>query len=317
MSGAVLVTGAAGFVGSHLLELLDEDGTGDIVAWKRPGTEPLVAGRAVRWDTVELNDEREVTAALAALRPAAVYHLAGAAHVGDSWQKPRETFAGNALASHRLFEGLRVAGLGPRVLVAGSATIYTPLDRAITELDPVCPTSPYATSKLAQEMLALRAWETDRLPVVVARSFNHVGPRQAPSFVAPSIARQIALIEQGRQPPVLRLGRLDPRRDLMDVRDTVRAYRDMIRSAEPGVAYNVCAGRAVAIGALVEIFASRARVPVRVEQDPALVRPTDIPLLLGDATRLTRATGWQPRIPLERTVDDLLAYWRQAVTLAT
>ena len=313
MAGPVLVTGAAGFVGSHLLELLEQDDT-DIVAWKRPGTDPLVPGRRGRGDTVERHDRAGGAAAVAATRPAAVYHLAGAAHVGDSWRYTRETFAGNVLASHHLYDGLRRAGLRPRVLVTLSATIYTPLDRAITEHDPVRPTSPYGTSKLAQEMLSFRAWEDDGLPALLARSFNHMGPRQAPSFVAPSIARQIALIEAGARPPVLTLGNLDPRRDLMDVRDTVRAYRAMMQSAAPGVPYNVCSGRAVAIREVVELFVAHARVPVRVEQDPALLRPNDIPLLLGDASRLRAATGWAADIPLEQTVSDLLEYWRGQAT---
>lgn len=310
MSGPILVTGAAGFVGSHLLELLDREGT-PVVAWQRPGTEPLVAGARVHWETVEMHDARVVAAAVAAIGPSAVYHLAGAAHVGDSWRFTRETFAGNVLASHHLFEGLRRAGLRPRVLVAGSATIYTPIDRAIREDDAVCPTNPYATSKLGQELLAQRAWEDDGLPVLKARSFNHVGPRQAPAYVAPSIARQVALIEAGELPPVLTLGNLDARRDLMDVRDTVRAYRAMMQSASPGVPYNICSGRAVAIRDLVDAFLSRARVPIQVHQDPALLRPNDIPLLLGDASRLRADTGWSPRMSFEETVDDLLDYWRK------
>ncbi len=149
--------------------------------------------------------------AIARSQPSAIYHLAGAAHVGDSWRYTRETFAGNVLATEHLFEALRLSGLRPRVLVTGSATIYTPLERALTEQDRVCPNSPYGTSKLAQEMLSIRAWEDDGLPVLLARSFNHVGPRQGPSYVAPSIARQIAQIEAGLAPPVLTLGNLDAR----------------------------------------------------------------------------------------------------------
>jgi GDP-4-dehydro-6-deoxy-D-mannose reductase len=137
-----------------------------------------------------------------------------------------------------------------------------------------------------------------------------VGPRQTPAYVAPSIARQIALIERGDLPPVLRLGNLDPERDVMDVRDTVRAYRAMMAGAEPGTPYNVCGGRAIRIGALVDLFRERARVPVAIEQDPSKMRPSDIPRLWGSHDRLTRDTGWSPAIPLEQTVDDLLAWWR-------
>jgi GDP-4-dehydro-6-deoxy-D-mannose reductase len=312
MGAPVLVTGAAGFVGSHLLELLAHDHI-DIMAWLRPGTEPLVRGDRVRWVEVEMHDRAAVMAAVADAQPAAVYHLAGVAHLGDSWSHTRETLAGNALASHHLFESLRLAGLKPRVLVACSAMVYTPTDRALTEDDRVCPNSPYGTSKLAQEMVARRAWEDDGIGGLIARAFNHTGPRQTPAFVAPSIAKQIALIEAGRMEPRLAMGNLEPRRDLMDVRDTVRAYRSMMQSAKPGVPYNVSSGRAVAIKALVDAFLSRARVPIKIEQDAARFRPNDTPLVLGDHSRLTADTGWTPQIPLEKTVDDLLDYWRQAI----
>ena len=309
MAPPVLVTGAAGFAGSHLLELLEPDDI-EIVAWQRPGTVPFVRGEAVRWVTVEMHDRASVAAAIKDARPSAVYHLAGVPHVGDSWAHTRETFAGNTLSSHHLFESIRLAGLQPRVLITSSAMVYTPADHAISEDDRVCPNSPYGTSKLAQEMIVRRAWDDDGIPGLIARAFNHTGPRQADSFVAPSLARQIALIEAGRLPPVLAVGNLEPQRDLMDVRDTVRAYRAMMQSARPGVPYNVCTGHALAIRTLVDTFVARSRVPIAVEQDPARFRPNDTPLVLGDRSRLTADTGWVPEVPLERTVDDLLAHWR-------
>ena len=201
--------------------------------------------------------------------------------------------------------------LRPRVLITSSAFVYEPLDRAITEQDVVRPNSPYGTSKLAQEMLATRAWEDDGIPALIARAFNHVGPRQAPSFVASSIAKQIAEIEAGRRPPVLAMGNLDSERDIMDVRDTVRAYRAMMASAKPGMPYNVCSGTPVPIRDARRADASKARVPIAIEQDPARFSPNDTPLVLGDHARLHADTGWSPRIPLEQTVEDLLAYWRQ------
>lgn len=308
MNGPVLVTGAAGFVGSHLLELLDTEGA-DVVAWFRPGTTPAFPGRA-RWVELEMLDAAAVSGAIGRTRPSAIYHLAGAAHVGDSWRRTRETFESNVLATMHLFDALRAHALSPRVLVTGSANVYTPLDRAITEQDAVVPSNPYGVSKLAQEMLAVRVWEDDGVPALVARSFNHVGPRQAPSYVAPSIARQIAAIEARHRAPLLTLGNLDARRDIMDVRDTVRAYRAMMASALPGVPYNVCSGHAVSIRELVDCFCAHAMVPVTIEQDPALLRPNDIPLLLGDASRLMRDTHWAPQVTLDQTVGDLLDYWR-------
>lgn len=310
MKPTVLITGAAGFAGGHLLELLEQDEV-HIVGWQRPGFHPLAPGTRVTWRTVEMQDAAAVEAELAATRPDQIYHLAGSPHVGDSWQYVHDTFQGNVLTTQRLFEGLRKNGLKPRVLVTGSAMIYKPIDRLITEDDALASTSPYATSKLAQEMLAQRAWLDDGIPVMVARAFNHMGPRQAPSFVTAAIAKQIATIERGDVPPVLSLGNLEPRRDLTDVRDTVRAYRAMMASATPGTPYNVCTGQANSVRHLVDVFLSRARVPITLTQDPAKFRPNDIPLLAGDPGKLKRDTGWAPRIPLEQTVDDLLSYWRE------
>ena len=306
----VLVTGAAGFVGSHLLQLLEQDDHW-IIAWFRPGTEPTVLGKRVGWLAVEMHDRDAVHAAVKQIRPDAIYHLAGVAHIGESWSHTHETFAGNVLATHYLFDALRREALAPRVLVTSSAFVYAPSDRALKETDAVRPNSPYGTSKLAQEMLARRSWEDDRIPGLIARSFNHVGPRQSPSFVAPSLAKQIAEIEAGKREPKLTMGNMESQRDLMDVRDTVRAYRAMMASATPGVPYNVCSGKPTAIRTLVDLFVAKARVRVTVVQQPSLFRPNDTPLVLGDLSRLHADTGWSPQIPIEKTVDDLLQYWRR------
>ena len=307
--GTVLVTGAAGFVGSHLLELLEHDEDW-VMGWLRPGTEPAVIGKRVGWLAVEMQDREAVRAAIDQARPDAIYHLAGVPHVGDSWKHTHETFAGNVLATHYLFDALRATGLRPRVVVTSSATVYAPSDRALKETDTVRPNSPYGTSKLAQEMAVRRAWEDYAIPGVIARSFNHIGPRQSPSFVAPALAKQIAEIEAGTRPPRLTMGNIESRRDVMDVRDTVRAYRAMMQSGRPGGTYNVCSGKPVAVRSLVELFAKKSRVKVDVVQDPALFRPNDTPLILGDLSRLHADTGWSPQIPLEKTVEDLLEYWR-------
>jgi GDP-4-dehydro-6-deoxy-D-mannose reductase len=306
----VLVTGAAGFVGSHLLELLEQEDDW-IFGWLRPGTEPAVVGKRIGWLAVEMQDRDAVYAAIRQIRPDAVYHLAGVPHVGDSWSHTYETFAGNVLATHYLFDALRREHLTPRVLVTSSATVYAPQSSAIAETDAVIPNSPYGTSKLAQEMVARRSWEDDGIPGLIARSFNHVGPRQSPAFVAPSVAKQIAEIEAGRRLNQLEMGNMESERDIMDVRDTVRGYRALMASAQPGVPYNVCSGTATSIRSLVDLFVSKARVKITVTQALARFRPNDTPLILGDRSRIQNDTGWTPQIPLERTVDDLLAYWRQ------
>jgi len=306
--GSVLVTGAAGFVGGHLIARLQRDGV-RITGWYRPDAPPRDR-LSIEWQAVDLLDAGAVTAALDALQPSAIYHLAGSAHVADSWHHTRETFEGNVLATQHLLRALRLLCQSPRVLVTGSATVYAPSAAPLTEQSPLGPSSPYATSKLAQEQLAAQAFAEWHLPTLLVRAFNHIGPGQSPAYVASSIARQITLIERVALPPVLRLGNLDPVRDLMDVRDTVGAYAQMMQAATPGRPYNVCRGEAIRIGHLVELFLERSRIAVTIEQDPGKMRPSDMPFQCGSHAQLTADTGWRPQIPLEQTVDDVLGWWR-------
>ena len=253
-----------------------------------------------------------MTARLSALRPGTIFHLAGAAHVGRSWQAAAATLETNVIGTHHVLEGARVLGLASRILIPGSAAVYATVNGPLTEDSTVHPDSPYGVSKMAQEQLGLAA-AAEGTHVVVTRSFNHIGPRQDPAFAAASFARQIALAERGRAPSVLRTGNLAPRRDLTDVRDTVRAYVALVEHGRPGRVYNVCSGHALAMQDLVDGLRSMATVPVSVETDPALFRPHDAPLVLGDCGRLTTDTGWRPAIPLEQTLTDLLDYWRAEV----
>lgn len=308
MTAAPLVTGAAGFAGRHLLRLLAADGP--VVGWHRPGETPPAIGQ-VRWQAVELLDARAVAGALAAGPPSGVYHLAGVPHVADSWARAEETLAGNVVGTLNLLEAMRAQGLSCRLLVTGSATIYQPSARALTEDDPLAPNTPYGASKLAQELAALTAWREYGLPVVVTRSFNHIGPEQTPAFAAAAFARQLARIEAGLMPPVLKVGNLEARRDLLDVRDTVRAYRALMERGQPGACYNVCAGRAISMQQLLDGLRAHVRVAITVEQDPARLRPADTPLVVGDNTRLVTDTGWAPSIPLETTLADIMAWWRE------
>lgn len=317
MNETILVTGAAGFAGSHLLDLLEGDGY-EIVAWKRPEDRlpPGRTGSELRWMSLDILDKQAVEAAIADLRPSVVYHCAGAAHVGESWTRTRQTLEVNVLGTHYLLEALRRASCRARILVPGSAYVYRQSDRAIVEDDPVQPASPYALSKLAQEMTGLSAVRDDGMEVLLPRSFNHFGPRQAPSFSTSSFARQIALIEAGLAEPLLKVGNLSARRDLTDVRDTVRAYRSLVRSGRPGVVYNVCSGIARRIGEVLDQMIACARVPITVEVDSARLRPNDADLVLGDPSRIHRETGWEPEIPFDRSIRDLLDYWRAQVAPA-
>jgi len=305
----IVVTGAAGFAGSHLVDLLAASGA-DVIGWHRPGgSPPRNSSIGVRWDAVDLLDQEQVCTAMATEQPAAVYHCAGAAHVGRAWDSAGPTFAVNVLGTLHLLQAVERAGGRARLVVPSAAMVYQPADEALTEAHPLMPSSPYGLSKLAQEMLAMRG--NDSLPVLIARPFNHFGPRQDPYFVASGFARRIADIEAGRWAPEISVGNLDARRDLTDVRDTVRAYRMILERGQPGRPYNICSGHAISIRELLDRLIARARVPVEVKVDPARYRPNDLPLLLGDPARLHGELGWAAEIPLERTLDDLLEYWRQ------
>jgi GDP-4-dehydro-6-deoxy-D-mannose reductase len=318
VAGLPLITGAAGFAGSHLLERLVADG-GRVHAWAHrqlPETKPAAAGLSRRsaggakadWTAVDLLDRAAVLEAISAARPSVIYHCAGLADLQDAWRAPARALRANVLGTHNLIEAARDAGLSCGVLVTGSAEIYRPSLETISEDDPIGPTSPYGVSKLAQEMTAADA----ALPAWLVRPFKHAGPRQSSAYVTSAFAQQIADIEAGRREPVVRVGNLDAKRDITDVRDTVRAYQAIAGTGQPRRPYNVCSGRAYSMRALLDILLSLARVKVRVEVDPARLRPSDNPMIVGSHARLTADTGWTPVIPIEQTLADLLDYWRHA-----
>lgn len=302
--GVPLVTGASGFAGSHLVEFLLTRYP-RVTAWAHR-TAPASTHPQIVWQQVDLLDSARTIAALRDAQPSIVYHCAGLPHVAESWKNAAQPLEVNVMGTHHLLEAVRHVAPSCRVLVVGSALVYHPSERPLTEQDPLAPTNPYGVSKLAQEMLARRA----TTPVVITRPFNHAGPRQQASFVTSSFAKQIAEIEVGLSEPCLHVGNLDARRDITDVRDTVRAYEALGQAGLEGAIYNVCAGRAYRIGDLLEIMLQRAKRHVSVVVDPARLRPSDNPVVLGDPSRLRQATGWSPEIPIERTLEDLLDWWR-------
>ena len=294
----VLVTGARGFVGRYLVEHLENSGA-EVTGWGR--------------EHVDLLDRRAVLRAMADLRPSAVYHCAGAAHVGQSFTSIADTLAANVLGTHHVLDALRTAGVRARVLITGSSLVYRQSDRALKEEDPTGPATPYAVSKLAQEMLGQRGIREDGQQVLLTRPFNHTGPRQDPTYAAPTFAQQIALIEKGRMRPQIVVGNLDASRDLHDVRDTVRAYATIVARGEPGRVYNVCSGQAFRIRHVLDRLVAMSKVPVTVTIDPARYRPSDNLMLWGDRSRIERELGWKPEIPLDQTLSDLLDYWRKEI----
>ncbi len=310
MPGPTLVTGAAGFAGSHLLDQLAADGV-QTVAWHRPDGHAPRAVQGVRWQGVDLLDAAAVRDAVGDVKPSVIYHCAGAAHVGQSWDMTANTLRVNVLGTHHLVEALRLHAPDAALLITSSALVYGPSLEAIDEGHPLTPNNPYGLSKIAQELVGTASGGYPR--TFVARPFNHVGPRQDPSFVSAAFARQIAEIEAGLEPPVIHVGNLSAKRDLTDVRDTVHAYRLIVERGVPGRPYNVCRGKAVAVQALLDALVSFAKVTVDIVPDPSRYRPNDAPIVLGDPTRATTELGWAPGIPLEQTLNDLLDYWRARV----
>lgn len=309
-NGPTLVTGAAGFAGSHLVARL-RTGDSHIECWHHPAGGPPRApqthtGARVGWQPVDLLDVAAVNDAMARLRPTRIYHLAGAADQGRSWERSTEALHVNAFGTHVLLDAAARLETGCRVLVTGSAAIYAAGADVLREDSPIDPTSPYALSKLAQELVARHAGMTSGLEVVVCRPFNHIGPGQSPQFAAANFARQIAAIVGGQAPPVLRVGNLSARRDLTDVRDTVRAYELLMRGADAREVYNVCSGRAFEMRAILDGLIAHSGIGVEVETAPELLRPVDRPLLVGSFDKLHAATGWTPDIPIDQTLRDLL-----------
>ena len=297
-----LITGAAGFVGRHLTTHLESHG--DQVHGVDRDTGP------------DLLDADGCTALLDELRPDAVYHLGGFSDVGGSWNTPNATFRVNAEGTLNVLQACVSAGV-QRVVAVSSADVYgrvTMSELPLTEDNPLRPVSPYAASKIAADYLALQAHLGYGLEVMRVRAFNHLGTGQTNRFVAPALAERIALneLEGGEVVPV---GNMTPRRDFTDVRDVVRAYRLLIENGEPGEAYNVCSGHDIAISELADRLVAKAARPMRLEGDPSLQRPVDVPVLRGDYTQLNKATGWEPEIDLDQTLSDLLEEWRSRVEL--
>jgi GDP-4-dehydro-6-deoxy-D-mannose reductase len=313
VKGVVLVTGAAGFAGSHVVEALGERET--VVGWTHHAPPPPEIAHLASWHRVDLLNPAEVRGEIARLTPAAVIHCAGAPSVAHSWRDTVTPLSANVLATHHLFDALRRVGTPCRVVVPGSATVYAASTTPLTEESPVAPSNPYAVSKLAQEQLALRAAREDGVDVIVTRSFNHTGPRQSAAFAAPNMARQIALIEARAAEPVIKTGNLEAQRDFTDVRDMARAYVALLGRDATTMVYNVASGTTRVMRSVLDALIARAHVKVRVETDPQLMRPSDTPIVIGDATRLRRDTGWRPEVSFERTLDDLLNYWRSVTVV--
>lgn len=312
----VLITGATGFVGSYLRRLLLLQPDWTLTNTSYPDHPPPTTSPREHFVHLDLRDAAAVQALLAERPPEAIIHLAAQSHVPTAYQDPWSTLENNIRGQLQLLEACVKLNLKPRFLVIGSGEEYgrdTPEAMPLREDHPLRPENPYSVSKVAQDVLGYQYFISYGIPVVRLRPFNHIGPGQSPRFVLPAFASQVARIEAGQQAPVLRVGNLSPARDFTDVRDVVRAYLLTLLHGEPGEVYNVCSGTARTIQSIVNRLLELSSVPISIEIDPDRYRPADVPVIYGSAEKLHQATGWEPEIPFEQTVQDVLEEWREHI----
>jgi len=340
----VLITGITGFAGSHIAEYILGLGGVEVYGccrWRSRRDNLMDLAKAGRLnDLVEVNiadsaalrrlvrpdaanlvygdlsDSSSMQHVLDIVQPDRIFHLAAQSFVPGSWNAPVETFHINVIGQINLFEAIRKARLDPLVHVAGSSEEYgLVLDNEVPmkESNPMRPLSPYAVSKVAQELLGWQYFRSYGLKTVVTRGFNHTGPRRGEVFVTSTAAKQIAQIEKGLRPPVLYMGDVEVKRDWTDVRDTVRAYWLALEKGVPGEVYNVGSGVTRTVRDMLQTLMDLSTVNVELRCDPARLRPSDVRILWADVTKFRQQTGWEPQIPFVQTMKDLLDYWRARV----
>ncbi|EPG1638995.1 GDP-mannose 4,6-dehydratase [Pseudomonas aeruginosa] len=310
----VLLTGANGFVGKILTQRLRDAGY-HVTALS--SSEPQLGHPADQQRVCDIRDAEGVRQAVAQVRPSHVIHLAAVSHVPTSFQDPLGTWQTNVMGSMNLLEALRLEAPEAFVLFSSSSEVYGAAFKSGQEVDEYTrcqPLNPYAASKVAAES-AFNEYFRQGLKGVIARPFNHIGAQQSPNFVTASFSRQIALIEAGQQEPVLKVGNLEAKRDFLDVQDVCSAYLELLKLADSTQEYprcmNIASGRSLKIREVLDTLLSLSQASIQVAQDPERLRPSDIPVAIGNSTALTRSTGWQPQIPLQQTLRELLDYWRQ------
>ena len=312
-----LITGIAGFAGSHLADYLirNTDCTVAGTIHRQDGRVAHLRERVALY-RVDLREEAAVAELIAEVRPALIFHLAAQSFVPISWQHPWTTFEQNVHGQVNVLQAVAQQELDARVLVVGSNGEYgliRPQDLPVDEETPLWPGSPYGVSKVAQDLMGWQYFRSYGIPVVRVRPFNHIGPRQGDRFVAPAFARQIAEAEVGARETTLRVGNLTAVRDFTDVRDVVRAYWLALTCGQPGEVYNIGSGQGRSINSLLRGLLALSDIEFTIEQDPARMRPSDVPESVCNAGRLRAATGWQPEIGFEQSLQDILADWRERV----
>lgn len=319
----ILITGITGFVGSHLAEYcLSIPNTkvyGTIFSHHLGDELKRVEHIKDRIEFFEcdLTNRIAVSRVLERVRPDKIFHLAAQSFVPASWKSPEHTLSNNIMAELNIFEVLRDLKINPVIQIAGSSEEYGLVyenELPVKENNPLRPLSPYGVSKVAQDTLACQYYHSYGLKTVVTRGFNHEGPRRGEQFVTSNFAKQIAEIEKGKNSPIIYVGNLDAKRDYSDVRDIVRAYWFATDKCKFGEPYNICSEKTRTIKSVLDLLLSFTdKKNIAIKQDPERMRPSDVPVLLGDCSKFKKETGWKPEILFEKTLEDTLNYWRERV----
>lgn len=318
MSKKALITGIAGFAGSHLAELLLTKGY-EVYGLCRPRskTDHIESIKSkLHLEDADLLDSHSLYTTIARIKPDYIFHLAAQSFVPTSWVSPSVTLEVNVVGSGNLFEAVRQVGIDPVIQLACSSEEYGlvfPNEIPIKETNPLRPQSPYAVSKVAMDYLGYQYFCSYKMRIIRTRGFNHTGPRRGETFVTSNFAKQIALIEKNKQEPYISVGNLETQRDWTDVRDMVRGYLVAVEKCDPGEVYNICTGRAIKVGDMLTMLLTFSTVKATIRPDPLRLRPSDVPVLIGDNTKFVSKTSWKPDIAFEKTMEDLLNYWRARV----
>ncbi len=312
----VLITGIAGFAGSYLAEEVLKKGEEVfgicLVCESLENIEKIK--KQLRIHHGDITNFEQLLKMIKKIEPDQIFHLAALSSVAESFSNPLNMLENNFRGTLHLLEIIRRLNRPIKILVVGSSDVYgivKPKEIPIKEERPLLPVSPYGVSKAAGDLLTYQYFKSYGIYAIRARSFNHTGPRQRTGFVIPDFASQIAQIEKGLIPPVLKVGNLSSQRDLSDVRDVVGAYVALMAKGKAGEAYNICSQKAYSIERMLNILCSLSKKRIRVEADERRNRPAEIPILLGSNSRIRRTTGWKPKIPLEKTLEDTLDFWRR------
>jgi len=314
----ILITGITGFAGSHLADYALARGDVEVFGtarWRSPSQNIEHIADKITVIDADLRDASSVESLVADIKPERIFHLAAQSYVVSSWKLPSETITTNIVGTVNIFEAVRRAKYSPRVLVACSSEEYgyvEPHEVPITEDNPLRPLSPYGVSKVGQDLLSYQYFKSYGLEAVRTRAFNHTGPRRGRVFVCSNFAIQIVEVQKGLRPHVS-VGNLDAVRDFTDVRDTVRAYWLALEAGAAGEVYNISSGTGYSIREVLEKLIALSGTDVAVEVDNERLRPSDVPLLIGDNSKFKKQTGWQPEVPFDQTLSDILTYWRERI----